>query len=122
MDHVLNTEMTAQERVEALIDLTASLSRIFEQENLALTEERPGDLAPLQAEKARLAAAYAQSIHDVAADRAGVSEVEPALLSDLRVQTEAFEARAARQRKLLDAIAPDDPAGTPSSVTLAAAV
>lgn len=98
----------AAERVRALINLTDDLARIFEEENLALANSRPDDLAPLQAEKARLAAAYAQSIRAVAADRAGVAAVEESLLSRLREATEGFEARAARQKSLLErAAAPD---------------
>ena len=92
----------AADRVRALIELTESLALIFEEENLALAERRPDDLAPLQAEKARLAAAYAQSVRAVAANRASVAGVDAALLARLRAATESFEARAARQRGLLD--------------------
>lgn len=92
------------ERVQKLIELTASLSRIFEQENIALAEKRPNDMAPFQAEKARLAAAYAQSIRNVEASRAGLCGVAGELLAELREHTAGFEARAARQRKLLENI------------------
>ncbi len=96
----------AADSVRALISLTEDLARIFEEENLALANDRPDDLAPLQGEKARLAAAYAQSIRAVAADRAGVASVEASLLSRLRDATEGFEARAARQKTLLERAAP----------------
>ena len=91
----------AADRVRALIELTESLALLFEEENLALANRRPEDLAPLQAEKARLAAAYAQSVRAVAADRASVADVDAGLLARLRSATETFEARAARQHGLL---------------------
>ena len=87
-------------RVRTLIDLTESLARIVEEENLAIAEDRTEDLTPLQPEKARLAAAYAQSIRAVAADRASFTMVGSDLLSHLREATEGFEARAARQKGL----------------------
>ncbi|MEZ5894455.1 MAG: hypothetical protein R3C58_15085 [Parvularculaceae bacterium] len=89
-------------RLAALIALTRSLAGIVEIENLALFDDRAEDLAPLQPEKARLAAAYAQSVRLVAADRAGAARVEAGLLAELRAATEAFTARVARQRTLLD--------------------
>ena len=90
------------ERVQALIDITESLNLIFDEENIALEESRPRDIAPLQAEKARLAAAYAQSIRAVAADRSGVAALDNELLFQLRAITNDFETLAARQRMLLD--------------------
>ena len=90
------------DRIEALIDITESLNLIFEEENAAIEERRPEDVAPLQAEKARLASAYAQSIRAVAADRNGAAAVDHSLLIRLRAVTTTFEARAARQRALLD--------------------
>jgi ribosomal protein L4 len=95
-------ELSAADRVRALIDLTESLAHIFEKENLALAKSRPEEMEPLQAEKARLAAAYAQSVRAVAADRMGVSSVGSELLVRLRAATEGFEARAARQKGLLE--------------------
>lgn len=92
----------AADRVRALIELTESLALIFEEENLALAGRRPEDLAPLQAEKARLAAAYALSVRAVAENRASVAGVDAELLARLRSATESFEARAARQKGLLD--------------------
>ncbi len=96
------SKVGAAERIETLIDITEALNLIFEEENTALEESRPQDAAPLQAEKARLASDYAQSIRAVAADRGGVSAVDQALLIRLRSATANFEARAARQRALLD--------------------
>ena len=95
-------EASASDSVEALITITESLSGIFEEENLALAQSRAGDLGALQPEKARLAAAYAQSIRAVAADRARIAAVDPGLLSRLRAATASFEARAARQKGLLE--------------------
>jgi len=101
---VANAEPAASPalRVQALIDITDALSRIFHKENAALEARRPQDAASLQAEKARLAAAYAQSIRAVAAERAEISTVESGLLTRLRDITSTFENRAARQRALLD--------------------
>lgn len=92
----------AAERVKSLIDITWSLSEIFSKENDLLTSRRPRELAPLQAEKARLAAAYAQSIRDIAANRSIVNGADSSLLHELRAITKTFEERAARQRSLLD--------------------
>ncbi len=98
----IETSVNAAGKVQALIDLTEALNLIFAEENTALEERRHSDVAPLQAEKARLAAAYAQSIRSVSVDRFAVSAVDGALLMKLRSMTATFEARAARQRRLLD--------------------
>lgn len=97
-----DTTVDAASRIKSLIEITESLSAIFAKENGLLAERRPRDIAPLQAEKARLAAAYAQSIRDIAANRAMVGGADSALLAELRSITQTFEARAARQRSLLD--------------------
>jgi len=93
------------ERVRALMEITQSLSAIFAKENALLETSRPRDLAPLQAEKARLAAAYGQSIREVAKNRAAVQSADSQLLRELREITQSFEARAARQRALLEGAA-----------------
>lgn len=90
-------------RVRKLIAITESLSDILARENEALEARRPGEILPLQSEKARLAAAYAQAIREVALNRRIVDGADPSLLDELREITEGFEARAARQRALLDA-------------------
>ncbi len=102
----------ADMRVQSLIDITKALDLIFEEENTALEASRPEDAAAFQPEKARLAAAFAQSIRDIAADRIGIGAVDGELLAELRQTTLAFEARAARQKALLDAAdtAPQEPA------------
>ncbi|MBT8472539.1 MAG: hypothetical protein HKN14_16500 [Marinicaulis sp.] len=91
----------ATTRVQSLMEITRSLSNIFAQENKILRNGRPAGIAPLQAEKARLAAVYAQSIRDIAANRNSVEGAEPALLTELKAITQIFEARAERQRGLL---------------------
>jgi hypothetical protein len=98
-------EIDAAARVKTLIALTEELSAIFDRENDALKSRRPRDISPLQADKARLAAAYAQSIRDVAADRSVVAGVGEALMEKLRELTVAFERRAAEQRALLSGAA-----------------
>ncbi|MEL7488160.1 MAG: hypothetical protein AAGJ87_13200 [Pseudomonadota bacterium] len=90
-------------RVKALIALTQELTDIFLQENTALKERRPAAIAPLQADKARLAAAYAKSIRQIAEDRSLVSDAGDALLDELREITRIFEDGAREQRALLSA-------------------
>ncbi|MEO1251089.1 MAG: hypothetical protein AAFW81_01930 [Pseudomonadota bacterium] len=92
----------AETRVRELMIITRDLSAIFAKENELLETRRPREIAPLQTEKARLAAAYAQAIRDAAKNRAAFSAAEPGLLSELRDITAGFEERAARQRALLD--------------------
>lgn len=95
-------EIDAETRVRELMEITQSLSAIFAKENELLETQRPREIAPLQVEKARLAAAYAQSIRDVAQNRSNVQSADQHLLSELREITQGFEARAARQRILLE--------------------
>ncbi|HBK91092.1 MAG TPA: hypothetical protein DDZ68_05425 [Parvularcula sp.] len=94
--------MTAEERVRALIDLTESLSDIVTRENDILATRRPRELATLQAEKARLASAYAGAIRDIARDRAAVAEAGGPLIEKLRELTKTFEGCALRQQALLE--------------------
>ena len=89
-------------RIETLIALTEDLSVIFEKENELLRTRRPQEILPLQEDKARLAAAYAQSIRDVAQDRADIAGANSALLETLRDITRRFEKNANEQRALLD--------------------
>jgi hypothetical protein len=89
-------------RVRTLIALTEELTAIVTRENELLATRRPKELAPLQADKARLAAAYAQSIRLVANDRAAVAGAGDALIAQLRDLTKTFEARAERQRALIE--------------------
>lgn len=97
-----NIVMSAEERVQSLITLTEALSDIFSKENEILVARRPSEIEQYQVEKARLAAAYAQSIRDVARNRALVDKAEPELLQELREITQTFEERAQHQRALLD--------------------
>lgn len=96
------TTETAEERVRALIDITEELSALVTRENDILATRRPRDLAPLAADKARLAAAYAQSIREIAADRTSVAGASAPLVEKLRELTKTFEGCALRQRSLLD--------------------
>lgn len=88
-------------RVKALIALTEELTSIFVQENESLKTRRPGAIAPLQSDKARLAGAYAQSIRQIAKDRGLVDAAGDELLADLKEITRTFEQRVAEQRALL---------------------
>ena len=96
------TTLDAATRVRTLIALTEELTDIFVKENQCLAERKPREMAPLQADKARLAAAYAQSIREIAADRSVVDGAGDALMEQLRAITQEFEARATDQRALLD--------------------
>ncbi|MCA8888459.1 MAG: hypothetical protein KDA46_06515 [Parvularculaceae bacterium] len=98
------TEMAieATTRVKTLIALTEELTSIIEQENTLLHERRPQAIAPLQNDKARLAAAFAQSIREIARDRASVAGASDALMIKLRELTATFEQRAEEQHALLD--------------------
>jgi len=89
-------------RVKMLIALTEELTEIISRENMLLRAQRPSEIAPMQADKARLAAAYAQSIRQVAANRTAVTGAGSALIEELRSLTRIFEARADQQRALLD--------------------
>lgn len=97
-----NMQNDAVTRVETLIELTEQLTEIFKQENALLAEQRTSDIVPLQEEKARLAAAYAQSIRSVAQDRSCLNGANDALIETLRGITKTFEQSAQRQRALLD--------------------
>lgn len=92
----------AEERVRALIDLTEQLSALVAQENDILATRRPRDLAALQTEKARLAAAYAGAIRDIARDRTSVAGAAAPLIEKLRELTKTFEGCALRQQALLE--------------------
>lgn len=89
-------------RVRALMALTEELTDIIVEENACLQDRRPAAIAHLQADKARLAAAYAQSIREIASDRSAVSMAGDNLLRKLRELTRTFEGAALRQRALLD--------------------
>lgn len=89
-------------RVQTLIALTEELTAIIVQENELLASRRPKELSALQPDKARLAAAYAQSIRHIAADRSSVAEAGEGLIAKLRELTRTFEERAQHQRALLD--------------------
>jgi len=97
-----DTALDATTRVKTLIALTEELTSIIIQENELLTERRPQAIAPFQNDKARLAAAYAQSIREIAIDRMSVAGASDTLMSKLRDLTKTFEHRAAEQRALLD--------------------
>jgi hypothetical protein len=94
--------LDAATRVKTLIALTEELTAIITRENELLETRRPQEIAALQPDKARLAAAYAQSIRCVAADRASLAAAGDSLIGALRELTQTFEDRARRQRALLD--------------------
>jgi hypothetical protein len=89
-------------RVKTLIALTEELTAIITRENDLLSARRPREISALQPDKARLAAAYAQSIRHVAADRSSVSGAGDGLIAKLKEITTTFEERARHQRALLE--------------------
>ena len=90
------------ERVERLIDLTGRLNALLEKENEILARRRPREMAPFQAEKSKLAAAYAREIRAVAKDRDQYNRAGAGLVERLKEITQDFEARTRRQKALLD--------------------
>lgn len=96
------TAIDSTTRVKTLIALTEELTSIISRENELLEARRPQEISAMQPDKARLAAAYAQSIRQVAADRASVSGAGETLIARLREITELFQSRAQRQRSLLE--------------------
>jgi hypothetical protein len=92
--------------VRSLISVTEALNEIIGKENEAIANGRADDIAPYQAEKARLAASHARSIQALAADRSAYRDVDATLLSDLRVLTATFEAQVSHQYLLLNGACP----------------
>jgi chaperonin GroEL (HSP60 family) len=101
-DDMTASHLDPSMRVRTLIALTEELTEIVTRENELLAARRPKDIAPLQAEKSRLAAAYAQSIRLIAKDRSVVAGAGAALIAELRDLTKVFQGRADRQRALID--------------------
>ncbi|HXI87615.1 MAG TPA: hypothetical protein VNH64_09160 [Parvularculaceae bacterium] len=91
----------AELRVRTLIALTEELTAIFVRENALLAAGQMHEIAPMQEDKARLAAAYCGAIREVATDRAVLDGAGEALLDQLRTTTADFERRAAEQHALL---------------------
>jgi len=89
-------------RVKSLIAITEDLTAIFKLENSCLENHRPSEILPFQEEKAKLAAAYAQSIRNIATDRSSLNGTDHSLMATLRDLTKSFEASAQKQRALLD--------------------
>ncbi|MEO0320921.1 MAG: hypothetical protein AAF199_08535, partial [Pseudomonadota bacterium] len=87
--------------IEELIAMTRALTVIFEEENQHLSAGDAGAIANLQAEKNRLAIAYATAIRTLATNRAGASRLDAALMETLRGLTGRFTALANDQRNIL---------------------
>ena len=98
----LDCDYNAENCVRSLISVTEALNEIVGKENDAIADGRAEDIAPYQAEKARLAAAHARSIQTLAANRSAYCAVETSLLSSLRELTVTFEARVSEQYLLLN--------------------
>ncbi len=97
-----NSTLDAATRVKTLIALTEELTAVIARENELLEARRPKEISALQPDKARLAAAYAQSIRHIAADRSSVAGAGDGLIATLRELTKTFEARAHHQRALIE--------------------
>jgi len=98
----LDGDCNAENCVRSLISVTEALNEIIGKENDAIADGRADDVAPYQAEKARLAASHARAIQTLAANRSAYCAVDTSLLSDLRALTAAFEARVSHQSVLLN--------------------
>ena len=88
-------------RIRDLIETTEALSAIFARENALLRDHQAAAIAPLQAEKSRLAVAYAQAIREIATNRHLVDGVDGQLMETLREMTAQFTAISNDQRNLL---------------------
>lgn len=96
--------LSPTERVERLIDLTERLGGVIGKENELITTRRAREIAPYQAEKTRLAAAYAEEIRAIAADRNRYRGASERLIAKLKQLTREFEDKAAHQRALIDGV------------------
>ena len=96
--------LSPAERVQRLIDLTERLSAVIETENELLSTRRPREIGPCQPEKSRLAAAYAEEIRAVAADRNRYRGAGESLISKLKEITGDFEEKASHQRALIEGV------------------
>ncbi len=81
----------ATARANELIDLTAALTEVIEQENALLDSHRVGEIASLQPQKASLAELYEMRLRDMVQDRDQLSSLEPKLRQRLRTVSESFE-------------------------------
>ena len=90
------------QKIENLIELTNALADLFTQENNLLSAHKASEIAPIQAEKARLANAYGTAIRDLAANRSAYDDVSDSLMQCLRDTTERFTGLAQTQHALLD--------------------
>lgn len=99
----LDREYNAANCVRSLISVTEALNDLIDKENDAISAGRTDEIAPYQAEKARLAASHARSIKTLAANRAAFCTVDESLLTELRAHTQTFEARIEKQQILLGA-------------------
>lgn len=100
-----DNQYTRANRIHDLIEMTQALSNIFTKENALLSSQRVSAIAPLQAEKSRLAVAYATAIREMAQDRHLAGGVDDQLLETLRELTARFNALANDQRNLLTGVA-----------------
>lgn len=99
-DKIDDTQM----RVHSLIKITQRLTDIFIEENELLETRRPNEIIPFQEEKAKLAAAYAQLIRNVASNRRKIGGISEELMQTLRDLTINFEQSAQKQHALLNGV------------------
>lgn len=83
--------MTVSSHVEALIRTASRLIALIEREVDLLRSMRPGEIGPLQAEKAALATAYQEHLAALSAEPAAVAALEPALRAELSALAERLE-------------------------------
>lgn len=79
--------MNATSQIDTLIELSGRLARLLESESEHLRAMRLSDLAELQEEKAKLAAAYAGAFESVRDNPSAVREAEAGLRAALKDAT-----------------------------------
>lgn len=84
--------MSANGQIGTLIDLTERLTEVMAREVEHLRAMRSSEIATLQEEKARLAAAYAGAFETVRENPAAVTDAEPRLRGVLKEATASLQA------------------------------
>jgi hypothetical protein len=87
--------------VDRVIAVTESLTDVIQRENALLTERRPRDTAPLQAEKAKLTATYAQELQTLKRQGQSIRQTAPQAIERLRKVTDRFQETLATHVRLV---------------------
>jgi hypothetical protein len=87
--------------IDRVIAITESLTDVIQKENMLLTEHRPRDTAPLQAEKTKLTATYAQELQTLKRQGQAVRQAAPQAVERLRKVTDRFQETLATHVRLV---------------------